>query len=96
MRDVAIQVLNLSVHKRAVVDVQWNLHDGNVIASGASDGSIALIDIRHPHQVIQSMSASEGMACLRCAIINIATAFLLYFNILSQVAPARILLPPSC
>lgn len=75
-----LQVLNLSAHKRAVVDVQWNLHDGNVIASGASDGSIALIDIRHPHQVIQSMSASEGMACLRCAIINIATAFLLYLT----------------
>ena len=91
-----LQVLNLSVHKRAVVDVQWNLHDGNVIASGASDGSIALIDIRHPHQVIQSMSASEGMACLRCAIINISTAFLFCCNILSQVAPARIVLSPSC
>lgn len=61
-----LQVLNLSAHKRAVVDVQWNLHDLNVIASGASDGSIALIDIRHPHNVIQSMTSSEGMACLRC------------------------------
>ena len=62
-----LQVLNLSSHKRAVVDVQWNLHDGNVIASGASDGSIALSDIRRPHNVIQSMAASEGMSCLRCA-----------------------------
>ena len=60
-----LQVLNLSAHKRAVVDVQWNLHDVNVMASGASDGSIALIDIRHPHHVIQSMASSEGMTCLR-------------------------------
>jgi hypothetical protein len=41
------------------------MHDANVVASGASDGSIALIDIRHPHKSIQSMSASEGTACLR-------------------------------
>jgi hypothetical protein len=60
-----LQVLNVSSHKRAVVDVQWNMHDANVVASGASDGSIALIDIRHPHKSIQSMSASEGTACLR-------------------------------
>ena len=51
--DAKTQVLKISEHKRAVVDVQWNAHDGNVIASGASDGSIALTDIRHPRNVIQ-------------------------------------------
>lgn len=72
-------MLNLNAHKRAVVDVQWNLHDVNVIASGASDGSIALIDIRHPHHVIQSMSSSEGMACLRLGAFHFTHILLFCF-----------------
>jgi WD40 repeat protein len=96
--DALLQVLNLNAHKRAVVDVQWNLHDVNVIASGASDGSIALIDIRHPHHVIQSMSSSEGMACLRLGAFHFADILLFCFTSVlfckpSQVASARIFLP---